>query len=306
MPTQLLRASRLRSMRRKLAKIVLGLVGLPAVIYGVLVVLARPIPRHPFFNHDGILVIAHRGGRGLWPENTLYAFERAVQLGVDVLEMDVHSTRDGELVVMHDDTVDRTTNGRGRIRELALAELRELDAGYTWTPGNGQSFPFRGRGLTVPTLAEVFTAFPGAAMIIEIKQSQPSIVAPLYRTILEHKMTERVLVASFDADSLRQFRHVAPEVATSAGEDEVRALYALNRLHLGRIYRPPAEALQVPEYSDDRRVVTRRFVKTAHGRNMQVHVWVVNDADGMRRLVDLGVDGIITDYPDRLLTVLGR
>lgn len=203
-------------------------------------------------------------------------------------------------------TAQPTRQRRGRIQELTLAELRKLDAGYTWTPDNGRSFPFRGRGLTVPTLAEVFAAFPDKAVNIEIRQAQPSITVSLYQTILDHRMAERVLVASFDADTLREFRRIAPDIATSAAEDEVRVLYGLNRLRLGRVYRPPAEALQVPEYSDDRRVVTRRFIRTAHGRNMQVHAWVVNDVDDMRRLVDLGVDGIITDYPDRLLTVLGR
>jgi glycerophosphoryl diester phosphodiesterase len=286
--------------------ILIGLALLCGILYGVLAALARPAGRHPFFSHEGILVIAHRGGGGLWPENTMYAFARVVELGADIIEMDVHSTLDGELVVIHDDTMDRTTDGTGRVQEFTLAQLKELDAGYTWTPDNGKSFPFRSRGLTVPTLAEVFTAFPDIAMNIEIKQFQPSIIAPLSRLIRDCKMTERVLIASVDTNTLREFRRVCPQVATSAGEQETRSFYRMHLARLGRLCKAPAHAFQVPQYSGDREVVTRSFLKAAHGRNMEVHVWTINDAEDMRRLMSMGVDGIVTDYPDRLLTILGR
>jgi len=127
-------------MRNKVGKFLLGLVALLIVIYVVLALLAKPIPDHPFFDQDGVLVMAHRGGRGLWPENTLYAFERAVELGVDVLEMDIHSTQDGAFVVMHDSTVDRTTNGSGPIQDFTLVELKDLDAGYGWSGDDDQTF----------------------------------------------------------------------------------------------------------------------------------------------------------------------
>ena len=293
-------------MYNKLGKFLLGLVALLVAIYAVLALLAKPIPDHPFFDQDGVLVMAHRGGRGLWPENTLYAFERAVELGVDVLEMDIHSTQDGVLVVMHDRTVDRTTNGSGPIQDLTLAELEELDAGYHWSDDDGQSFPFRGQGITVPTVAQVFAAFPDMPMNIEIKQSQPSIAASFCQMIRDYGMTERVLVASFNTDTIKEFRRACPKVVTTAGEDEVRLLFGLNVVFLGAIYSPPTKALQVPEYSGDLRVVTQRFVNTAHKRNMQVHVWTVNDTGDMQRFLDLNVDGIITDYPDQLLTLLGR
>ncbi|UCD00186.1 MAG: glycerophosphodiester phosphodiesterase [Phycisphaerales bacterium] len=286
--------------------ILIGLVILCAILYGVLAALARPADRHPFFNRERVLAIAHRGGGGLWPENTMYAFAHAVELGVDVIEMDVHSTQDGEIVVIHDDTVDRTTNGTGRVQELTLAQLKQLDAGYIWTPDNGTSFPFRGRGLKVPTLAEVFAAFADMAMNIEIKQFKPSIVAPLSGLIREHNIAAQVLVASADTDTLKEFRRVCPQVATSAGEQETRFFYTMHLARLGRLCKAPAHAFQVPQYSDGRQVVTPSFVKVAHGRNMEVHVWTINDAEDMRRLIDMGVDGIVTDYPDRLLTVPGR
>lgn len=293
-------------MKRKLVRFVGGLViGLVAA-YIVLALLARPAAQHPFFAHDGVLVMAHRGGRGLWPENTLYAFQCAWELGADVLEMDLHSTSDGVLVVMHDDAVGRTTDGSGPIHGYTLDELKELDAGYRWTADDGATFPYRGQGITVPTLEELFQALPDAPMNIEIKQSEPSIIAPFCDLLREYGRTQSVLVASFDQETVRAFREACPEVASTAGEDEVRVLYVLSRAWLERIYSAPAEAAQVPEYSGDLHVVTPRFLGAARGRGMEVHVWTVNEPDDLQRMLDLGVDGIITDYPDRLLALLGR
>jgi glycerophosphoryl diester phosphodiesterase len=284
----------------------LGLILALAMTYVILAIYARPIPDHPFFNQEGVLVIAHRGGSNLWPENTLYAFENAVELGVDVLEMDVRSTKDGVIVVIHDATVDRTTNGTGLVQECSFAELQTLDAGYKWTADNGNTYPYRNRGITVPRLEDVFTAFPNVLMNIEIKQSQSSVVQPLVKMIRDHGMTERVLIASFDMDTLREFRRACPEVATTAGKDEVRLLYKLSRVFLDGVYTPKAEAIQVPEYWGDVHVLTGRFIASSEGRNMDVHVWTVNDVDDMQRTLDLGVGGIITDNPDQLLTLLGR
>ncbi len=293
-------------MRKRSFLLLITLIGVVAIAYGLLVIWARPNPSEPLFNRDGVLVIAHRGGAGLWPENTLYAFRQAVALGVDVLEMDVQITKDGQIVVLHDSTVDRTTNGTGAVGDLTLAELRRLDAGYMWTADNGRSFPFRGCGLTIPTLAEVFAALPKTLMNIEIKPSGPSVAASLTQLIGDHGMAERVLVASFDVGILREFRRLCPEAATAAAEAEVRTLYTLGLLRLGRTYCPPAKAVQVPEHHGSRRVVTPRFIATVRERNMEVHVWTVNQIDDMRRMVERGVDGIVTDYPDRLLAVLGR
>ncbi len=293
-------------MRTNRVKVLLGSIASLIALWGILSFRARPIPDHPFFSHDGILVIAHRGGGGLWPENTLYAFEHAVALGVDALEMDVQSTKDGELVVIHDDTVDRTTNGTGRVQALTLAEIKALDAGYTWTADNGRSYPFRDQGLRVPALVEVLVAFPEIRMNIEIKHARGPVVARLCRMIRDYGFAERVLIAAYDARTMREVRRLCPEVATATSKAEIRFFYCLNWAHWGSFYRSPAEALQVPECSGDRRVLTRRFVEAAHGRNMGVHVWVVNDVNDMQRMVDLEVDGVITDRPDRLEAVLGR
>jgi glycerophosphoryl diester phosphodiesterase len=252
------------------------------------------------------LVMAHRGGAGLWPENTMYGFERAVDLGVDMLETEIHSTADDILVLMHDSTVDRTTNGSGPIRAFTLEELKTLDAGYNWTSDGGQTFPFRGSGITVPTLEEVFTALPAVRMNIDIKQEKPSLVEPLCKTIRAFDMVDKVMVASFSSKVLKAFRRVCPEVATSAGTGEVALFFMMNMVFLGAAYRPACQAFQIPEYSSGLRVLTKRFVNTAHGLNLDVHVWTINEVTDMKRLLALGVDGIVTDYPDRLISLLRK
>jgi glycerophosphoryl diester phosphodiesterase len=234
----------------------------------------------------------------------MHSFERAVDLGVDVLETEIHSTADNILVLMHDSTVDRTTNGSGPISAFTLEELKTLDAGYNWSADGGQTFPFRGSGITVPTLEEVFTALPTVRINIDIKQEKPSLVASLCETIRTFDMVDRVMVASFSAKVLKAFRRVCPEVATSAGTGEVALFYVMNLVFLGRVYRSPFQAFQIPEYSSGLRVLTKKFVKTAHGLNLAVHVWTVNETTDMQRLLDLGVDGIVTDYPDRLISLL--
>ena len=252
------------------------------------------------------LVMAHRGGAGLWPENTMYGFERAVDLGVDVLETEIQSTADNILVLMHDRTVDRTTNGSGPVRAFTLEELKTLDAGYNWTADGGQTFPFRGTGITVPTLEELCTALPTARINIDIKQEKPSLVASLCRTIRTFDMVDRVMVASFSSKVLKAFRRVCPEVTTSAGTREVALFYVMNLVFLGGVYRSAFQAFQIPEYSHGLRVLTKRFVKAAHGLNLAVHVWTINETADMQRLLDLGVDGIVTDRPDRLLSLLTK
>lgn len=252
------------------------------------------------------LVMAHRGGAGLWPENTMYAFSHAVEMGVDVLEIDMHSTADGALVIIHDHTVERTTNGTGRVNSLTLAQLKALDAGYHWSNGQDGRFPFRGQGITVPTLQEVFKAFPNMRFNIDIKQEQPSLVRPFCRMIRESGMTGKVMVASFKPEVLDEFRRECTEVATSASAADVRAFLSLTAAQPGAAHVPVAQALQVPEYAGGLRVLTREFVEAAHQRHLQVHAWTINDEAAMRRLLDLGVDGIITDFPDRLIALLER
>lgn len=260
-----------------------------------------------FFQNDSSrpLIIAHRGAAGLAPENTLYAFERMQNLGVDVIELDVRSTSDGTLIVLHDATVDRTTEATGRVADLTLAELKRLDAGYRWTPDDGKSFPFRGRGITVPTLQEVFAALPAMRFNIEPKHSTPSPVKPLCDLLREQKMLDRVIVGSFNGTILDEFRRECGEVATSASPSEVSKFLAMYKTGLSKSFGPAMQALQVPEYAGALQVVSKDFVAAAHERNLKVHVWTVNETIDMERLLEMGVDGIMTDYPDRLIKLLG-
>lgn len=278
-------------------------------LYGSLArTVGEPAREHPFFAPGGggrPLVIAHRGGAGLWPENTLHAFERAASLGADVIELDVRLTADGALVVIHDATVERTTEGRGRVGDLSLADLQRLDAAHRWTPDAGKTYPLRGRGLRAPTLKEVFERLPHARFNVEPKDDSAAAVKSLCETIRAAGAGERVVVGSFRQSLIEEFRRACPGVATSAGPAEASKFLALYQAGLAASYSPAMQALQLPEHVGGVRVLTRGFVEAAHGRNLEVHAWTINDAGDMRRLLDAGVDGIMTDYPDRLLALLG-
>ena len=282
----------------------LGVVAVITVVLIALILLMPDAPEFAFFDADRPMVIAHQGGEGLRPSNTMLAFENAVALGVDVLEMDVHSTSDGALVLIHDDTVDRTTDGRGRVLDFTLIELQQLDAGEYWTPDDGGTYPYRGQGVRIPTLEEVVTAFPQMKYNIEIKQVDPSIAVPLCKLLRHYGLTDRALVASFHPTAMNEFRAACPEVATSMVEDEIRPFFILNAVFLGSLYRPPGAAFQVPEYSGSLHVLTPRFVRGAQRNNVAVHPWTIDDPADMARFLDMGVDGIITDRPDLMLELL--
>ena len=289
---------------QKFGIIFLGLCTAVFILYEILNYLAKPAPDHPYFSPKGFKVIAHRGGRSLGPENTLYTYRRAVDLGVDVLEIDVQLTRDNHLVVIHDKTVDRTTNGSGTVESFKLVDLQKLDAGYRWSADRGNRFPLRGKGIKISSLAEVFQAFPQMRINIESKDPRPAAITSLCQTIQDHNMSQKVMIASFDAGTLKRFRAVCPGVATSAGASEAILFYSLQKMHLESAYSPVAQALQIPQTYGDLKVVTKRFVDAAHARNLKVHVWTVNGVDSMKTLLQLGVDGIMTDYPQRLLEIM--
>jgi glycerophosphoryl diester phosphodiesterase len=277
---------------------------------GLAILLSKPAAPHAYY--EGArkpLVIAHQGGSGLWPGDTMYAFERAVELGVDVLEMDAHITRDNHIVLMHDERVDRTTDGSGTIEGMTLAQLQQLDAAYAWSQDEGQTHPLRGQGITVPTLAEVFEKFPDMRYVIEIKLTEHPIHQPLCELIRAHDMQGRVLVASFHDDSMELFRETCPEVATSAARTEVTSFVLLGKLYLSGLLSPRFQALQVPWETDESYgipVMTARFIREAHAKNVRVEPWTVDDPELMKLYISWGVDGIITDRPDLMLELLGR
>lgn len=259
----------------------------------------RSRPGHPYMA-GAPLLFAHRGGAALAPENTMEAFTSAVEVwGADVLELDVHLTRDGQLVVIHDETVDRTTDGRGAVRDHTLAEFQELDAGYRFTDPSGRR-SFRGAGVKVPAFDQVLETFPHTRLNVDAKV--PAAMPPLVETVERHGARNRVLLASVtDEGRARRFGYRGP---VSASRSQIRWFYLSQRLPGGGFYCPRTDALQVPYRWEGRQVTTPRFVREAHRRNLPVHVWTIDDPDLMHTLLAWGVDGIQTDRPDLLARVL--
>jgi glycerophosphoryl diester phosphodiesterase len=243
----------------------------------------------------------------------MLAFRGAVEMGCRYLETDLHATRDGALVLIHDDTLERTTDGSGPVWEHTLADLQRFDAGYHFSPDGGRTYPYRGQGVTVPTLEEVVEAFPEVRLNVEIKQArlsgrqeQPPAVAAVVDFIEKRGLHDRLLVASFRDRVVREFRSASGgAVATSAAQGEARRFWLASRLRLERLLRVPYDALQVPVRYGSRTVVDRRLVEAAHRRGLQVHVWTVDEPEDMRWLLGLGVDGLMSDRPDLLLEVVG-
>jgi glycerophosphoryl diester phosphodiesterase len=267
-----------------------------------------------------VIAYAHQGGAWEGPSSTLHAIAAALEAGATAVELDVHATSDGRLVVCHDATVDRTTDGTGRLANLAWNEVRLLDNAYWWVPGADVTpglppdrYPFRGRAPADPRfrialLEEVLEEFPGVVLNLDIKQTAP-VVEPYEEALAEllrrFGRTDDVIVASFLDPATEAFAAFAPEVPTSAGTMAVAAFY--QAVQAGE---PPAPmrhvALQVPARYGELTLVDERFVGVAHDQGLAVHVWTIEEEDEMERLCDLGVDGIITDRPTALAGVLDR
>jgi glycerophosphoryl diester phosphodiesterase len=251
--------------------------------------------------------LAHRGASALAPENTIEAFRLAVETGAGGLELDVHMTRDGHIVVIHDATVDRTTNGSGAVSEMTLHELRGFDAGYNFSPNGGTTRPYRGKDVRVPTLGQVLEEFPEVAVNIEIKAPTPGIEETVLGVLRGANASERTLVVSTPHAIVKRFRKIsAGLISTGASRWEIGVFYISSRLRLESLVRPAYDALQIPIRHRGMLVVTPRFVRAAHARGVRVDAWTINQADEMRRLLDLGVDVIMTDRPDTLAEVLQR
>ena len=251
--------------------------------------------------------LAHRGASKMAPENTMEAFRLGIEAGAGGLELDVHLTRDGRVVVIHDPTVDRTTGGTGAVAEMTLDELRALDAGHRFNPDDGADFPYRGRNVRVPTLAEVLRVFPGVVVNIDMKADRPAIEASVLRVLREAGAGGRALVVSSRYSAVRRFRKISGgSISTGASRLEIGVFYLFSRLRLEWLLRPAYDALQVPPTHRGIPLVTRRFIDAAHARGVRVDAWTISGVDEMHRLLDLGVDVIITDRPATLAEVLRR
>ncbi len=258
---------------------------------------------HPFLAHRGPIAIAHRGGAGEAPENTLEAFEIAVRLGYGYLETDVHLTADGMLVAFHDERLDRVTDRTGAIAGLDFAEVNAADAGYTFSTDGGKTFPFRGSGIRVPTLEELLVRWPDVRVNIDPKSD--ACVGSLAALLDRLDAWERVCIGSFSDRRLRRIRALAHgRGCTSMGPHAV----ALARLlgSSGAMPRLEADCIQVPVRRGHIQIVTKRFITAAHRAGLSVHVWTINDAETMNELLDLRVDGIMTDRLELLGDVFAR
>jgi glycerophosphoryl diester phosphodiesterase len=240
-------------------------------------------------------LFGHRGAAGVAPENTLPSFRRAVADGVDVLELDVHATRDGEVVVLHDPTLERTTDGVGPVASLTFAEVAALDAGHRFSADGGRTFPFRGQKIRVPRLVELLRALPDVPLNVEIKPEGADIIAAVVRMVRATR-TRIVLAAEHDV-IMQAIRAAAPDLPTSLATGEVAAF--IGALQMGE---PPplpvgAVALQIPPTFGDVTLVDAASVAAAHRLGAEIHVWTINDPAEARRLLGLGCDGIMSDVP---------
>ena len=256
---------------------------------------------HPFFESRRPLVFAHRGGAALAPENTLAAFDQSVAAGADGLELDVRLSRDGVVVVHHDRTLERTTNLRGAVSNATADELARADAGHHFM--RGATRPFRGLGLGVPTLASVLARYRDHRLIVEMKQNSRELARGAVEAVRRADAIDRVCLGSFALGVLRAARALDAAVATSAAREEVR--WALFRSWLRwPVSRVAYEAYLVPEKSGLARLVSPRFVEHAHRMNLRVQTWTVDAERDARRLLDWGVDGLITDRPDVMVPLV--
>jgi glycerophosphoryl diester phosphodiesterase len=242
------------------------------------------------------LVYAHRGGAALAPENTMAAFENGMALGAGGLELDVRLARDGVPVVHHDAMLERTTDATGPVSALTSDELAKVDAGHKFADAQG-GFPFRGKGIGVPRLEEVVTRYPQAQLIIEMKDDSEELADAIVEIVRKANAFDRAVLSSFHSGPVLEARRISAEIRTGASQPEVRA--ALYAAWCGMAPRKPQYmGFQVPEKAGRLRIISPRFVRAVRKASLEVAVWTVNEEADMRRLLDWGVTGLITDRPD--------
>jgi glycerophosphoryl diester phosphodiesterase len=266
---------------------------------------SAPVDSSNPFRTGRTLVIPHGGGDGLFPENTLLAFERTMAMGADVVDVDLRISADGVVVGFHDSTVDRITGSMGTVNKLTYAQLAEFDAGWAFSPAGSDTHPFRGQGVTIPTLESILQRFPTTLLSLDLKDETTAMVQPVCDLLREHKRFNDVFVGSNDDPQIVEFRKQCPDVQTSAimadvyAERDARDSNDPNFVSAVAVNQPPFRI-------DNRELVDAESLAWAHDHGIATLTWVVNDPADMQRLVDLGVDGIYTSYPDRLLKILDR
>ena len=244
---------------------------------------------------DRVVAVAHRGGSALRPENTLLAFDHAVSLGVDGLECDVHLSRDGEAVIIHDPTVQRTTNATGAIREFTADQLARLDAAAHFGPDRG--WPYRGQEIGVPTLRTVLNRYRDLPIFVELKGNQPEVADRALAVIREADADDRVIVAGFSPVVIAHVRRVAPHIPTSGSRPEVQSARIRSWLRMAP-RQTGYQLLSVPFMFRGQRVLTRGYVRAARSAGVIVYSWIVDRPEDLQAVIDWGVTGLISDRPD--------
>ena len=247
--------------------------------------------------------IAHRGGGEEWPENTLLAFEKSVELSCDAIETDLHQTKDGEFVIFHDDTLQRTTNGTGEIKNFTLEELKKLDDAYLFSQDGGQTYPYRGKGIKIPELKEALQKLPNTVFILEVKDPDLDL-RKLIKVVKELGAFERVYFTSFIENVLENLRSAEPDAISGFAHSEVKKILYFYYLKLLPFYKPVGQSLQVPPSHEGRAIVTKDWVEAMHEKGLEVLVWTINEEPEMKTLISQGVDGIMTDRPTLLKKIL--
>ena len=259
----------------------------------------------PFFSKQ-ILLGAHRGGADEWPENTLYGFQECAKAHPGILlETDARLTSDGAVVLLHDKTVDRTTNGTGEVATLTLEQVKALDAGHKFTADNGATFPQRSKGLTIATLKEVLNALPDAHMLVELK-GEPALADATIKIIRDAKAEDRVLFASFVPPTMDRARQLAPAMAYCFDMKNGAALLMAVRGAKWADYTPQADVLSIDDGMIARYNLTPEEIKTIQTKGIRIQVHTINDPEQMKSFVAQGVDSILTDKPTALANVIAE
>jgi len=256
-----------------------------------------------FFTPE-IEVIAHRGGALEAPENTLYAFEQAVTISPKViLELDVHYTSDKQIVIHHDATLERTTNGTGELKNKSLEELRKLDAAYNFQDEGGQ-YSLRGKGINIPTIIELFDKYPDTRMIIEIKPNDRDLIKDVYELAKKYNRLDKTILGSEHSRLVQYLRSLDKDVLTTAGEDEVLRSLMLINMHLQSFDTMTADAYCIPESASGIQVLSPILLGEINKRHKKAYIWTINKTEDMQRLIKEKVHGIITDRPKALSSLL--
>jgi glycerophosphoryl diester phosphodiesterase len=266
-----------------------------------------PAPPKPYLGLPAPWLVAHRGGSRIAPENTLAAFDRAAELGADAIETDVRLSRDGVVMVFHDEDTFALTGQPGTIEGRTAAEIEALDAGFGFTGDSGASFPLRGAGLRVPTFAEALRRYPRMRFNVDAKTEDPALADALARVVRDARAEERVCVGSFFDGQAERLGALLPGVARFLPQDAATRHVLAAKAGAAPVGLPGGYDLaDLPARMGDLTVVDPPVVEHFHRLGIPVHVWTVDEEEEMRALLDLGVDGLVTDRPDVLKRVLGR